>query len=1468
MKSLLLFHYEIFVKKESVILLKQGFNPNITTMKTPISDISLPTNLFITQQSFFTKRFFSPCNGKETIRKCLFICLVNLFLCLPALADYTVASGSTINASTITGQSGVLTINGTLLLNSNQTLSGFTSVIINGPNGQIFWGNNADLTFATGTTIVINNPALGLQPTTGGGNSSQRLYIGTTLISVSSDNSNAPTFSFEQLNSLGGLPQFNLAFNSSVCAGGPVSLKNTPDKTSSTVTFKYDWSIATSSANFSPGSSNSSTTYDSVSISPAVGTYTISCSVSSNGKTLDTKSVTVTVSSIPAAPTPVSATPTNICSGSSSNLTATSSGNTIYWYPAASGGISVGTSGSAVNFSVAPIGTTTYYAEAQSAAGCKSTSRGSATITVNPLPTATISGTTTVCQNAASPNISFTGAAGTAPYTFTYTINSGANQTVSATSGNSVTITAPTGAAGSFVYTLVSVQDAGSTSCSNPQTGTATITVNALPTATLSGTATVCKNNTSPNISFTGAAGTAPYTFTYKINSGANQTITTTSGNTATIAAPITTAGTFVYTLISVQDASSTSCSNTQTGSATVTVNDPVTITTQPATNSFCLGSNPSISVAATGTSVTYQWQLSTTGSSGSFTNISADATFSGVTAATLNIANPAVSLSSNFYRVVVAGACGAVNSNTVALKYSNVWMGNNSTDWNTSGNWSDGNLPSTACTNVYIPKRTNQPTLNSTPVPTITNLVIDSGAVLTLTNATLNIAGCITNNGSFDATNGSVNFIGNTMQTIAGSSLAANTIKELIVSNTAGITIAASANDSLNITGKLSFGSVNNAAINTNDNLVLVSNAAGTARVADITNSGANSGNKFVGKVSVQRYFPARRSWRLFTAPLAKAGSIFDYLQNGGNYAAGKGTYVSGANPSTANGLDLSPFNNTSLKEGSNLTPVTNTKTAMLSKNSADTSDNKAYFIFVRGDRTAINFNPPYSDITTLNSKGNLQTGRQTFSASSSLNAFTLIGNPYASPVDFRKLTRNNILNRVYVWDPYLNSEQGGYITLDDVNNTGTYDIHPQSPGGLNQIIQSGQAFFVQTATANPASLVFQENAKADTAANRTAFRSMNFMPALQIELYQLNTDNSKVLADGTFAQFDKSFDKRVTFQDALKFGNVKEMLSLQRDNKNMIIERRPLIQNNDTLFLQLTKTTQRNYRLQFDPENMDPGITAFLEDSYTGTQTPVSTLAASGYNFVINADTASAAANRFKIIFKQINSIALPVTYSRINAHQQASNIAVEWTVENEVNISKYEVEKSTDAISFSTVNTTVAVGANRSSTDYKWLDIHPVNGNNYYRVRSVSPDGKYEYSKVVLVKIANATSGIRIYPNPVNGNNYYGVRSVSPDGKYEYSKVVLEKITNAASGIRIYPNPVTDGIITAEFKNMPGGIYKTRLLNAVGQIVLTKVINHTMETLMENIIPDFKLIAGIYQLEITTSGNTITSVKVIVQ
>lgn len=196
-----------------------------------------------------------------------------------------------------------------------------------------------------------------------------------------------------------------------------------------------------------------------------------------------------------------------------------------------------------------------------------------ATVTVNPLPTAAISGAATVCLNAPSPLVTFTGAAGTAPYTFTYTINGGANQTITTVAGNSVTVAAPTNTPGTFIYALVSVQDASSTTCSQPQAGTTTVIVNPLPTASISGTIAVCLNDPSPNITFTGAGGVVPYTFTYNINGGANQTITTVAGNSVTIAVPTNVAGTFSYNLVSVQDGSSTLCSQAQSGSSVVTVN-------------------------------------------------------------------------------------------------------------------------------------------------------------------------------------------------------------------------------------------------------------------------------------------------------------------------------------------------------------------------------------------------------------------------------------------------------------------------------------------------------------------------------------------------------------------------------------------------------------------------------------------------------------------------------------------------------------------------------------------------------------------------------------------------------------------------------------------------------------------------------------------------------------------------------
>lgn len=92
--------------------------------------------------------------------------------------------------------------------------------------------------------------------------------------------------------------------------------------------------------------------------------------------------------------------------------------------------------------------------------------------------TATISGTTSVCQGGTSPVITFTGSGGTAPYTFTYTLNGGAPQTILTTGTNdSVTLTVDTATAGTFTYNLVSVHDTATPVDEITQSGTATVTV-------------------------------------------------------------------------------------------------------------------------------------------------------------------------------------------------------------------------------------------------------------------------------------------------------------------------------------------------------------------------------------------------------------------------------------------------------------------------------------------------------------------------------------------------------------------------------------------------------------------------------------------------------------------------------------------------------------------------------------------------------------------------------------------------------------------------------------------------------------------------------------------------------------------------------------------------------------------------------------------------------------------------------
>jgi len=189
-----------------------------------------------------------------------------------------------------------------------------------------------------------------------------------------------------------------------------------------------------------------------------------------------------------------------LCQGVTATLTvaATSATPLTYqWYKGATmltngGSISGATSATLTITGAVPADSGSY---SVTVSNCSSVTSNTAVLTINPLPTATIAGTTNVCLNGASPVVTFTGANGTAPYTFTYKLNGGADQTI-VSSGNTATINVLTDTAGTSSYSLVSVQDSSSTTCSNPQTGSATVIVNPLPVApVLSSNSPVCEGS-------------------------------------------------------------------------------------------------------------------------------------------------------------------------------------------------------------------------------------------------------------------------------------------------------------------------------------------------------------------------------------------------------------------------------------------------------------------------------------------------------------------------------------------------------------------------------------------------------------------------------------------------------------------------------------------------------------------------------------------------------------------------------------------------------------------------------------------------------------------------------------------------------------------------------------------------------------------------------------------------------------
>ncbi len=220
------------------------------------------------------------------------------------------------------------------------------------------------------------------------------------------------------------------------------------------------------------------------------------------------------------------------------------------------------------------------------------------TISAFPSPTAnlTLTGSANICvgQNATF-SVSFMG--GAAPYTFIYAID-GVNQAPITTSNNPYVLNVPLNTSGT-----VSLVEVTSNGCSGTGSGSANITVNPAPTATISnGSGIICVGqNVELEVTLD---GTGPFTFVYRIN-GINQPPITTPGPTYNINFTPNNPGVYNFTLFSV---TANGCTGTVSGAYSFTANTAPTATII-GSPTICAGQTANLTVDFTGTGpFTFNW--------------------------------------------------------------------------------------------------------------------------------------------------------------------------------------------------------------------------------------------------------------------------------------------------------------------------------------------------------------------------------------------------------------------------------------------------------------------------------------------------------------------------------------------------------------------------------------------------------------------------------------------------------------------------------------------------------------------------------------------------------------------------------------------------------------------------------------------------------------------------------------------
>lgn len=531
--------------------------------------------------------------------------------------------------------------------------------------------NNATFNNTTTAELLIDNVTLGMD------NSMYRCIIsGACAPSVSTSPVKLTVYPLLNI--------VNHPINAQVCPGA----NHVFSATASGINVTYQWQVNTGSGwtNITNGGVYSGATTSMLSITGtqlSMNGYTYRCVANSYCPGTEiTNFAVLTVPTPIAVVTPAVASQT-ICSGGNASITTIASGSGVayQWYvdngsgytPITNGGVYSGATSSTLTITGiannGPAAVTIPYFCAISGT-CGTVSPQYSYLTVNALPMVTVqAANVTVCAGfAASFKVTATGTG--LAYQWQVSQNGGStwsnltnNVDYSNVTGAELHITAANTGMHNNQYRCVV-----SGTCTPAATSAAaTLVVDTEPFIVMQPmNTTIC---TGGNAAFIVTATGTDLTYQWQVNSGSGWTNITNGGiySNATTATLNITGGTTTQHNFNYRVVIDGKCGAAiNSGVATLSVNTPPSIVTQPANKSVCPGGNTTFNVTATGSNLVYQWEVN---AGSGWSNVANGGIYSNATTATLNITGATVTEQGFMYRCMISGSCTpAVTSASATL--------------------------------------------------------------------------------------------------------------------------------------------------------------------------------------------------------------------------------------------------------------------------------------------------------------------------------------------------------------------------------------------------------------------------------------------------------------------------------------------------------------------------------------------------------------------------------------------------------------------------------------------------------------------------------------------------------------------------------------------------------------------------------------------------------------------------------